>query len=615
MVQDWAPLLFTYGPFALLLLFVFVIERRARQLLHSSMRKPVGVVVYALNWVTIFLLCFVVVVVWIRLNVPEQESTIRGRLIGLTANDILSSPFEEMYLRRVYGASARSDFVWRIITRRPLRAGAVIPLYVDRSAPGRDDVQIFELRIEPAFYDGEVSLLYESAQRRLSITEPTAQAGALKEVSGTISSSSVSDARFWFGSFIATLFAQARGSLADISTRLQADDPVIRLQARSDLAGSGAAALNYIDEVLSDTSSSYRLRLGVIVALNKMGSGTDRLSTRAYCAIVASSRDRDVLLQEQSAKYLATHSVANRSASCSPSAVRTSNSETPSTAKDLTRTIGDGERLWLMRGNALFKVDLASKAEARVLQVPRYFSYPGISADERRVVFYRRDDKNVASYFVFDSMTRREIPFPLGPVDGNRFAVSNDGSLVSFTGYPKGKSTFATDIYVVGVDGTGLRRLTNASEDHAFRDSGWSPDGKQLVAIETFNAPLTAANVVIIDVSSGQVRRLFEFKRESSAFSWIPTEPTWSQAATLIAFLQGQTVNFSAPDGTGLRSVQVPNEYEVRFAPLVWSPDGTRIAFSASYQKKTVALALTLSTNQLDILGSGNIVAWHNPAQ
>src|SRR5579872_7489028 len=76
----WAKLLFTYGPYGLLVFFVFA-------------------------------------AVWVR-NSIKDEAGIQCCLIGMAPTSDFRSPFEDLYMRRVYEAKTQSDFQWRIIFNR-----------------------------------------------------------------------------------------------------------------------------------------------------------------------------------------------------------------------------------------------------------------------------------------------------------------------------------------------------------------------------------------------------------------------------------------------------------------------------------------------------------------
>jgi hypothetical protein len=163
-LEAWAKLLLTYGPFALLLLFVFVIETRARSFMKETTDKRAGQVVLLLTWTAIFLLGVVIVAVWVKLNVPGAEVAIKGRLTGLEPNHRLASPYDGLYLRRVYEGNSYTAFAWRIITSETIKDGSVVPLVLDRTvaddAGVHDETVQFELPVSADFYRREVELTY-----------------------------------------------------------------------------------------------------------------------------------------------------------------------------------------------------------------------------------------------------------------------------------------------------------------------------------------------------------------------------------------------------------------------------------------------------------------------
>src|SRR5579859_6832187 len=132
MNEAWVKLLFTYGPFALLVLLVFVIERKASAELHDQDHPRSAVyLVYGGTWLAIFVMCAVIVWVWIRINIPAEEFTVRGRLVGLGVAEQLFSRSEDTYLRRAYSGTASSDFVFRIISSTKLVGAEPVELVID----------------------------------------------------------------------------------------------------------------------------------------------------------------------------------------------------------------------------------------------------------------------------------------------------------------------------------------------------------------------------------------------------------------------------------------------------------------------------------------------------
>ena len=79
--ESWIKLLYTYGPFAILVFFVFVTERKSRMAKNEAPpdEKKRLMVVYLLNWVIIFGLVLFSMYAWTRINL-DGEPTIKGRI-------------------------------------------------------------------------------------------------------------------------------------------------------------------------------------------------------------------------------------------------------------------------------------------------------------------------------------------------------------------------------------------------------------------------------------------------------------------------------------------------------------------------------------------------------
>ena len=78
--ESWIKLLYTYGPFAILVFFVFVTERKSRMAKNEAPpdEKKRLMVVYLLNWVIIFGLVLFSMYAWTRINLDGERIT-RGR--------------------------------------------------------------------------------------------------------------------------------------------------------------------------------------------------------------------------------------------------------------------------------------------------------------------------------------------------------------------------------------------------------------------------------------------------------------------------------------------------------------------------------------------------------
>jgi Tol biopolymer transport system component len=97
-------------------------------------------------------------------------------------------------------------------------------------------------------------------------------------------------------------------------------------------------------------------------------------------------------------------------------------------------------------------------------------------------------------------------------------ALSPDASHVAFSGQREGKFS----IYIVGVDGEGLRRLTYSNDDDT--EPAWSPDGSQIA----FVGGRKGDDVDVYLISWDGIGPLVHFTSDSREGS----SPSWAEAPT-----------------------------------------------------------------------------------
>jgi TolB protein len=150
---------------------------------------------------------------------------------------------------------------------------------------------------------------------------------------------------------------------------------------------------------------------------------------------------------------------------------------------------------------------------------------------------------------------------------------SPDGSRIAYRHQPGDDTT--TDIYVIGVEGSGARNVTR-SDGVADWGPAWSPDGSKIVWNSDRDSP-GAFRGYLMGPDGTHVRPL-------GADVWVEY-PAWSPDGTKLAFM-GQTPegteNYEIytvdADGTGLRRLTRspgPDGWPA------WSPDGRRIVFAS----------------------------------
>ncbi len=164
------------------------------------------------------------------------------------------------------------------------------------------------------------------------------------------------------------------------------------------------------------------------------------------------------------------------------------------------------------------------------------------------------------------------------------YAFSPDGSRVAFSAYVhEGPGNCCpTELFVMNADGTGLTQVTH---DDAY-DSypSWSPDGSTLVYASyrgpdyipgcpvTKNCP---ADLYVIGADGTGDRRLTDDAADEAT-------PTWSPDGTKIAYVFAEAGSPGAvwvmnADGTDARNLVPPDGGLILFPQ--WSPDGRRILY------------------------------------
>ncbi len=307
--ESWIKLLYIYGPFALLVFFLFVGEAKARNAVKEAIpeAKREGVIIYALTWAAVFGLLIVAVAAWYQLNFPK-EVIIAGQFQGLQGSETIyvetSNPDSALYLNKQYlGRSTLFTYHWRLISQKRLPDGEAVRIMLD---PGTDNqpAWFYTLKVQSDYYTQPVTVSYDRGIRHMKVICGGKQAEDLTGQPETDAAILPVAPRFSG----AVVYAQSRPDIRQTFQGLEANDPIIRRNARLDLVAQGAAVLPAIDQKLTDPNASYRLRLAVISALNHM-KGVDMrpLSPAAFAAIEKATSDSDAVLRKEAATFLKAH--------------------------------------------------------------------------------------------------------------------------------------------------------------------------------------------------------------------------------------------------------------------------------------------------------------------
>ena len=190
-----------------------------------------------------------------------------------------------------------------------------------------------------------------------------------------------------------------------------------------------------------------------------------------------------------------------------------------------------------------------------------------------------------AIYVMEAGGTPTRIVAPKAGVVNMQPALSPDASRVAFSSNVEGKFS----IYVVGVDGEGLRRLTDGPGEDS--EPAWSPDGSRIAFVRGFDATgsgvvvLTCempGDILVIDVGDGA-----NVERPVEVYLTSGTDPSWSPDGQRIAFASDRAGSYDiytmlSHDGGNVSRLTQDDTAE---ADPVWSPDGTRIAYAGSLRE------------------------------
>jgi len=175
------------------------------------------------------------------------------------------------------------------------------------------------------------------------------------------------------------------------------------------------------------------------------------------------------------------------------------------------------------------------------------------------------------------------LTLPLGFGSATNPALSPDGTMVAFEGFMPGGQ--ANHIYVVNIDGSELKRVSQDSYTHMY--PSWSPDSTQLVYMSRPDTG-TFYNLNIVDIYSLKIHQL-------SSGDYMDRFPAWSPDGKYVAFHTNRedpnpatcwpncllviyVINAETSEGGPAQD----DENLVNGGAVDWSPDGRQLAFHSN---------------------------------
>jgi hypothetical protein len=313
---NWPQLLQDYGPFALLPFTVVVIERTAAKRAHDvNLPEKTRNRVYAAAWIMIFTLCIAVVFIWWHNVFRTKEAMMKGRVTNLDIDQQLRGTTRgQQDDVRVYtwrNPILTHEVSWRAFSTRPLPEQTELAFVIASSTKDSEETLMFPFKVSQRFYDASMDLQfhYDPMNKELMFDNPATlkPENVPGKQTDILPSKSSGELRLrrppWFGAVMAQ--AKRKLSLSEVMANLEADDPLIRLTARRQLASLGAEATYAMDNALRNLDSSYRVKLGVIVAANAMsGFRPEAFSALAWCGVLRAVQSGDNTMKTQANRLL-----------------------------------------------------------------------------------------------------------------------------------------------------------------------------------------------------------------------------------------------------------------------------------------------------------------------
>lgn len=239
-----------------------------------------------------------------------------------------------------------------------------------------------------------------------------------------------------------------------------------------------------------------------------------------------------------------------------------------------TTLAGGGNRIAFVSdrsGNAdIFLMNPDGSGVVNLTNHPAQDIDPAWSPDGGRIAFGSNRGGGCNNLFAMNADGTGVTRLTTGTLCDNRPSWSPDGARIAFE---RCCSDEGSDIYVVEADGTNLRQVTSGGFFISDQPS-WSPDGSRIAFERYSSLGGELPDIYIIGVDGTGLTRLTTDPLQDMY-------PAWSPDGTRIAFMAarggGGEIYLMNADGTGV--VNLTNHPAPREFGPAWSPDGSRIVF------------------------------------
>jgi TolB protein len=195
------------------------------------------------------------------------------------------------------------------------------------------------------------------------------------------------------------------------------------------------------------------------------------------------------------------------------------------------------------------------------------------------LAFDAADGKGVDIFTASQGTHPAQLPLSVGLFNGDP-AYSRDGTQISFDQDTGPAAPRVHGIFIANADGSGAERVTTGIRSTKSYDteSQWSPDGRRLAFTRVKNSKQAA--VFVVNVDGTGLRRLTPWSLDAASPDWSPNgrEILFN---TYYDYHPGKFANVYSmrPDGSHRTLLTRARPGVQSFRPA-WAPDGARIVFS-----------------------------------
>lgn len=325
--DTWAKILYTYGPFAILVFLVVVIERtlysRWRASSQTNKKEQAAFLgLYGFTWLVILGVAIYSIYAWKKINL-DRRPQIEGTIQNLSNVETFGTTSADLYVNKRQKSASVSDYRVLLVSNdnKPWQDGAKVNFTIQTPPrPGNMDGDLFEyvLPIQSAFYEKGITLRREKGKLILDYGDKETELQG-RQLTGSAepapSEPAPQSQQLW--GLVPTAYAHGdqdykqmqQTPIEDFAIGLESPDAVVRRKTRADLARQNPiVAVPWIQDVLDNPKSSYRLKLGVVAALNQMADAPpQRLRASALAVVHSMLCDTDDTLRNEAYSYLQKH--------------------------------------------------------------------------------------------------------------------------------------------------------------------------------------------------------------------------------------------------------------------------------------------------------------------